>query len=173
MRCATATPTNAPTTCAIAYLAAADQVIPPCDASASDTAGLKCAPEMGPNVRINPTGAAPVASGFASSAMATLPPASCSPMIPEPTTAASRKAVPRASATNARECTTAPPRANSTEGVPEVHPQPSDVSRHHDCGYLATRRPRYPRCSERPAFGPTPPCRPSTLEARELDCGLQ
>ena len=31
-----------------------------------------------------------------------------SPMIPEPTTAASRNAVPRASATNARECTTAP-----------------------------------------------------------------
>src|SRR5690348_2470259 len=41
----------------------------------------------------------PVASAFARSAMATLPPASRSPMMPEPTTAASKSAVPIASAT--------------------------------------------------------------------------
>src|SRR5882724_11972500 len=46
--------------------------------------------------------AAPVASAFASSATATLPPARRSPMMPEPTTAASRMAVPTAFATTRR-----------------------------------------------------------------------
>ena len=49
-------------------------------------------------MRISVTSIAPVASVLASSAMATLPPASRSPMMPEPTTAASRNAVPSASA---------------------------------------------------------------------------
>src|ERR1700680_1474709 len=44
----------------------------------------------------------PVAIVLASSAIATFPPASRSPMMPEPTTAASRKAVPSASATARR-----------------------------------------------------------------------
>ena len=55
------------------------------------TAGLKCAPEIGPNVKIKVVSAAPVASVLASRAIATLPPASRSPMMPEPTTAARRK----------------------------------------------------------------------------------
>src|SRR5207302_3371497 len=75
---------------------------PPQNASASVTAGLKWAPEMGPKVRIKATSAAPVASVFASSATATLPPARRSPMMPEPTTAASSIAVPTASATRRR-----------------------------------------------------------------------
>src|SRR3981081_4340156 len=77
--------------------AASRHAIPPCIASARVTAGLKCAPEIGPNARIRATSAVPVATAFASSATATLPPANRSPMMPEPTTAISRKAVPNAS----------------------------------------------------------------------------
>src|SRR5262249_45358367 len=43
------------------------------------------------------TSVAPVASVFASSAIATLPPLRCSRMMPEPTTAASSSAVPSSS----------------------------------------------------------------------------
>src|SRR5579863_7766395 len=71
--------------------------MPPCIASASVTAGLKWAPEIGPSARISATRAAPVARELASSARATFPPASRSAMIPDPTTAISRNAVPNAS----------------------------------------------------------------------------
>ena len=71
-------------------------------ASASVTAGLKCAPETGPKVCIRAKSAAPVASVFASRATATLPPDKRSPMIPEPTTAANRKHVPTVSAVTRR-----------------------------------------------------------------------
>src|SRR5260370_41976957 len=74
----------------------------PWEASARVTAGLKGAPEIGPSARIKQINAAPVASVLASSAKATIPPASLSPLIPEPTTVARRKAVPRASATARR-----------------------------------------------------------------------
>src|SRR5580692_11439155 len=73
--------------------------MPPCMASASVTAGLKWAPEIGASARISATKAAPVAMELASKASATFPPASRSAMIPEPTTAISRNAVPRASVT--------------------------------------------------------------------------
>src|SRR5215472_13004773 len=69
--------------------------MPPSKASASVTTGLKCAPEIGPNVRIRTTRTAPVAMVFARRAIATFPAASRSPMIPEPTTAATRNDVPR------------------------------------------------------------------------------
>src|SRR4051812_35982838 len=77
--------------------------MPPWDASASVTAGLKCAPEIGPNVRMSTTSAAPVAIAFARRAIATLPAARRSPMMPEPTTAARSIAVPTASAAIRRE----------------------------------------------------------------------
>src|SRR5690349_24192726 len=73
--------------------------MPRCHASASVTAGLNCAPEIGPKVNMSASSAAPVASVLAKRAIAVLPAASRSPMIPEPTTAASKKAVPTASAT--------------------------------------------------------------------------
>src|ERR1700677_4244984 len=84
------------------YTGTSRQAMPRCEASANVTAGLKCAPEMGPNASISATRAAPVAIVFARRATATFPPASRSPMIPDPTTAANRKAVPRASATARR-----------------------------------------------------------------------
>src|SRR5437868_6810499 len=49
------------------------------------------------------TSAAPVATVFASSASATFPPESRSAMIPEPTTAATRNAVPRNSDATRRD----------------------------------------------------------------------
>ncbi len=50
---------------------------------------------MGPNVRIKATSAAPVAIVLARRAIATFPADRRSPMMPEPTTAATRNPVPR------------------------------------------------------------------------------
>src|SRR6202453_1035485 len=84
------------------YTGTSRQAMPRCEASANVTAGLKCAPEMGPNASISATRAAPVAIVFARRARATFPAASRSPMMPDPTTAASKKAVPSISATARR-----------------------------------------------------------------------
>jgi len=100
--CAAHTPINAPATCATTYPATSVHARPPWDASASVTAGLKCAPDTGPNVRISATRAAPVAIAFARSATATFPPARRSAMMPEPTTAARSIAVPVSSAARRR-----------------------------------------------------------------------
>ena len=65
--------------------------VAPLSAMTSDTAGLKCAPEIGPSARIRTTRMAPVGMVLPRSAIATFPPASCSAMMPEPTTVATRK----------------------------------------------------------------------------------
>ena len=62
------------------------------------TAGLKCAPDTGPKIRMRTGSIAPVASALQSSASATFPPVSRSAMMPEPITVASSSAVPSASA---------------------------------------------------------------------------
>src|SRR4051812_25731614 len=67
-------------------------------ARAKVTIGLKCAPERSANVTISAISAKPVASELARRAIAALPPARRSPMMPEPTTAARSSAVPTASA---------------------------------------------------------------------------
>lgn len=60
------------------------------------TAGLKCAPLMGPNTSMGTYNSPTVAKVFASSAMAMLPPAKRSAMMPEPTTKANKSTVPSA-----------------------------------------------------------------------------
>jgi hypothetical protein len=99
---ATATPATAPLTCARMVWAPSRHSIPPTQASANVTAGSRCAPEISPKGEINATSTAPVASVLASRAMATLPPASFSPINPEPTPVASRNSEPANSATNRR-----------------------------------------------------------------------
>src|SRR5947209_20494914 len=60
MTWAAATPAKAPSTWAPRYGGTSRQAMPPWVASASVTAGLKGAPEIGPNARLSATNAAPV-----------------------------------------------------------------------------------------------------------------
>src|SRR5262245_15437741 len=87
----------APITCAATYTPTIVQVISARSAKARLTAGLKCAPDVDAKIRMSTASMAPVASVLQSGASARLPPASRCAMIPEPTTAASRNAVPSAS----------------------------------------------------------------------------
>ena len=102
MRFATAVPNRPPVTWAAMYAGTSRPGSAPLRRAASVTIGLKWAPEIGLNVRIRATSAAPVAAVFARRASPTLPPAKRSPMMPEPTTAATRSPVPRPSATTRR-----------------------------------------------------------------------
>ena len=65
---------------------------------ASVTAGLKCAPEIGPNVRISATSMAPGRQRVGKQRDRDVSTRERSPIMPEPTTAASSNAVPSPSA---------------------------------------------------------------------------
>ena len=98
MKWAAHVPINALTTWTTMYANAIAPLISRRIKKTMVTAGLKCAPETSPNTRIITTSMAPVATVLPSNAIASLPPESVSPMIPEPTTVANRNAVPIASA---------------------------------------------------------------------------
>ncbi len=66
------------------------------------TSGLKCAPDTAPNMRIRPTSAPAVANAFSNSCRPTSPGESRCAMIPDPITATTSSAVPRASAASRR-----------------------------------------------------------------------
>ena len=97
MKCATIAPMTPPAICAPKYAGASRMGNIRRRHSAAVTAGLKWAPESGPKTRMSTIRMAPVAAVFASSATASFPAASRSPMIPEPTTVATRIPVPSAS----------------------------------------------------------------------------
>ena len=104
---ASTAPVKPPATWTMMYNAAVAASISRRTRNAAVTAGLKCAPEIRPSMVINTARMAPVASVLPSRATASLPSARFSAMIPEPTTVASSSSVPRASAANLRDNSTA------------------------------------------------------------------
>ena len=70
--------------------------------SAAVTTGLKCAPETGPNIRINTASPNTVAVEFSNSCTPTSAGDNAAAAIPEPTTTVTSSAVPRNSATSRR-----------------------------------------------------------------------
>ena len=76
--------------------------IPPKLASASDTTGLKCPPETGPNIRMIANSPAAVAAAFSNSCKPVSPGESVCAAIPEPITSAARNADPSSSASRRR-----------------------------------------------------------------------
>ena len=67
MRFATIAPLMAPAICAGTYATQSRHDSPPNSASTTLTTGLKCAPDTGPNARINATSPPAVAAAFSNS----------------------------------------------------------------------------------------------------------
>ena len=95
-------PTMAPSSCAATYGTNSAFGNSPRHVITALTAGLKCAPLTGPKTSINTYSPPTVASVFAISASAMLPPAKRSAMMPEPITTVSSSSVPSASAKSLR-----------------------------------------------------------------------
>src|SRR5580693_1151758 len=76
--------------------------MPPRAASASDTTGLKCAPDTGPNIAMMANSPAAVAAAFSSSSSPVSPGDSRWAAIPEPITTAARNPLPSNSASSRR-----------------------------------------------------------------------
>ena len=102
IRFAATAPVTHPATCAGTYAAASRQEIPPSAASENDTAGLKCAPDTGPNMRMIAKSPAAVAAEFSSSSRPVSDGDSRWAAMPEPITIAARNALPRNSAVSRR-----------------------------------------------------------------------
>jgi hypothetical protein len=95
----------------------------PEDAARSVTRGLRWAPDTWPRAKIRARRAAPVARELARSASPMLPAESLSPMIPEPTMAMRRKAVPAISADARPRSLIRWPAASSARSVPRRTPE--------------------------------------------------
>ena len=95
-------PTQAPIICALMNASVSVLLNSPCARNESVTAGLKCAPEIEPQVKINATRAPPVAMAFSRSCRPTSLGERLVAMMPEPTTATISKAVPSPSASALR-----------------------------------------------------------------------
>ena len=107
-------PTHPPMICTIEYNTNSRFVSPPNNRVTRETTGLKCAPEIGPRAKIKAISPPVVAAAFSSNCKPTsLGERRCA-MMPEPTTTATKKAVPIPSAnkrtlSEGREALVTPP----------------------------------------------------------------
>ena len=98
IKCVVQTPAIAPLNCAAKYINNDCRLIAPARQNIKLTAGLKCAPEIGPSKVISTYNPQPVAMLLPNKATAALPAPNVSPIMPEPVTIANKSAVPMNSA---------------------------------------------------------------------------